>query len=64
MTALHAIYGLGPPNQKSWLRLWLQCLLTTGYIVSSDVMGQFSVRLFFVLELVLVMIRVGAKFGF
>ena len=24
MTSLHVICGLGPPNQKSWLRLWLQ----------------------------------------
>ena len=23
MTSLHVICGLGPPNQKSWLRLWL-----------------------------------------
>ena len=22
MTSLHVICGLGPPNQKSWLRLW------------------------------------------
>ena len=31
--------------------------------VTSDVKGQFHVRLFFGLELVLVMVRVGAKFG-
>ena len=24
MTLLHVICGLGPPNQKSWLRLWCQ----------------------------------------
>ena len=30
--------------------------------VTADVIGQFNVRLFFGLELVLVMIRVGARF--
>ena len=45
------------------------CNLSTGYngylppvTVTSDVIGQFYVRLFFGVELVLVMIRVGAKF--
>ena len=27
MTSLYVICGLGPPNQKSWLRLWLRVFL-------------------------------------
>ena len=50
-----------PPNQKSWLRLWLNDYLPQ-VTVTSDVIGQFYVRLFFAFELVLVMIRVDAKF--
>ena len=44
----------------------LSVALENGYLppvtVTSDVIGQFYVRLFFGLELVLIMIRVGAKF--
>ena len=31
MTSLHAICGLGPPNQKSWLRLCMCMQLCTGF---------------------------------
>ena len=48
-----------PHSQKSWLRLWLYLPPVT---VTTDVIGQFYVRLFFGLELVLAMIRIGAKF--
>ena len=41
--------------------LKLQWLLTNGYS-KSDVIGQFFVKIFFGLELVLVMIRIGGKF--
>ena len=63
MTSLQVFCGLAPPpNQKFWLRLWLQWLHITGYTatVTSDDIDQVNVRLFFGLELVLVMIRVGA----
>ena len=34
MTSLHVICGLGPPNQKSWLRQWLGVLIF--YVVPDD----------------------------
>ena len=62
MTSLHVIRGLPLPlYQKSWLRQWLQWLITTGYS-HIDVIGQFYVRLFFGLVLVLIIIRTGAKY--
>ena len=58
MTSLHVICDLPPPNQNPGY--------TYGYLppvtVTSDVLGQFYVRLFFGLDLVLATIRVGAMF--
>ena len=29
MTSLRVICGLGPPNKKSWLRLWQEAMFVT-----------------------------------
>ena len=62
MTSMHVICGLGHPQSK----ILATPMVTDGWLpsvtVTSDVIGQFYVKLFFGLELVLVMIRVGAKF--
>ena len=62
MTSLHVICSLGPPPSK----ILATRMVTNGYLppvtVTSDVIGQFYPKLFFGLELVLVMIRVSAKF--
>ena len=64
MTSLPVVCGLGRPPIKNPGYAY-GC---NGYLppvaVTSDVIGQFFVRLFFGLELVLVIIRVGAKFRF
>ena len=61
MTSLHVISGLPPPNQNPDYVYGY-----SGYLppltFPSDVIVLLHVRLFFGLELVLVMIRVGAKF--
>ena len=62
MTSLHVICGLALPPIKN-----ARCAYGyNGYLppvtVTSDVIGQFYVALFFGIELELVMIRVGAKF--
>ena len=61
MTSLHVICGLPIPSIKNSGYAY-GC---NGYLrpvtVTADVMGQFYVRLFFGLELVLVMITVGAN---
>ena len=36
MTSLHVNCGLGPPNQKSWLRLWLDVRVKRGAELSTD----------------------------
>ena len=61
MTSLQAICGLppSPPNQNKNHDFVYGYLLP---VITFDVIGQFYVRLFFGLELVLVIIRVGAKF--
>ena len=38
------------------------CLFSAGFTITSDVVGQFYVGVFFGLDLVLVMTRVDAKF--
>ena len=62
MTSLHVICGLGPPQSK----ILATPMAYSGYLppvtVTSDVIGQVYVRLVFALELVLLMIRVGATF--
>ena len=59
MTSLHVICGFATPTVKNHGYAY-------GYLppvtVTTDVIGQFYVRLFFGLELVLAMIRIGAKF--
>ena len=63
MTSLHVICGLAlpPPIENPGYAYGYN-----GYLppvtVTSDVVGQFHVKLFFILEFVLVMIRAGAKF--
>ena len=53
MTSLRVICGLGPPNQKSWLRLWfLYCIFAnereqrsfekTGYSVLTSEVRQYQ----------------------
>ena len=66
MTSLHVICGLPPQSKIMATPLVTYLMLYNGYLppvtVTSDVIGQFYVTLFFGVELVLVMIRVGAKF--
>ena len=57
MTSMLVICGLGHPQSKI-----LATPTVPSVTVTSDVIGQFYVELSFVLELVLIMIRVGAKF--
>ena len=46
MTSLQVICGLGPPNQKSWLRLWLGEMLIEQIIeVESRVPGFLVVHI-------------------
>ena len=58
---MHVICGLGHPQSKTLATP----MVTNGYLpsvtVTSDVIGQFYIRLL-VAELVLIMIKVGAKF--
>ena len=61
MTSLHVIYGLGPPNQNPGYAYGYNGYLQS-VSVTSDVISQFYVRLFFGFELVPGVIRVGAKF--
>ena len=62
MTSLHVICGLPPQIKNPGYTCGYN-----GYLppvtVTSDIIGQFHVWLFFGLELELVMIRVGAKFS-
>ena len=63
MTSMLVICGLGHPQSK----ILATSMVTNGYKLSSvaatsDVIGQFYVRLFFVLDLVLIIIKLRAKF--
>ena len=62
MATMHVICGLGYPQSKILATLTVAKGWLPSVTVTSDVIGQFYVRRFLGLELVLVMIRIGAKF--
>ena len=62
MMSLQTISGLPPPPIKNPRYAFADNGYVPPVTVTSDVIGQFYVRLFFGSELVLVMTRVGAKF--
>ena len=62
MTLLHVICGLPLPPIKNLGYAYGYNGYLSPVTVTSDVRGQFYARLFFGLELMLVVIRVGAKF--
>ena len=62
MTSVHVICDLGPLPIKNPGYAYGYNGYLPPVTVTSDVINQFYFRLFFGLELVLVMIRVGVKF--
>ena len=62
MTLLHVICGLGSPPIKNPGYVYSYNGYLPPVTVTSAVIGQFYVRIFFGIELALVMIRIGTKF--